>query len=126
MKDLKKVLVLVFFVISILSACNSSTLSFSEIEIVPNHVQEKVDSNYKLQSINDAGKGYYIVFHSNGDVETDLEAQGDTVTIKFNVTNLQNDVVKQNTFYLTTDPEHDVIDVLVNGESMPFDNVTVQ
>ena len=110
----------------ILSACNSSTLSFSEIENVPNNVQDKVDFNYKLQSINDGGKGYYIVFHSSGDVEADLETQGDTVTIKFNVTNLQDGVVKQNTFYLTTDPEHDVIDVLVNGESMPFDNVTVQ
>ncbi len=122
---MKKIFVLVFLVISILSACNSSTLSFSEIENVPNNVQEKVDSNLKLQSINDGGKGYYIVFHSSGDVSTDLDTQGDTVKIKFNVTNLQDEVVKQNTFYLTTDPEHDVIDVQVNGEATPFDNVTV-
>ena len=126
MKDLKKIFVLVFLVISTLSACNSSTLSFSEIKSVPNNVQDKVDSNLKLQSINDGGKGYYIVFHSSGDVETDLETQGDTVTIKFNVTNLHDEVVKQNTFYLTTDAEQDVIDVQVNGESTPFDNVTVQ
>ena len=124
--DLKKIVVLIFLVISILAACNSSTLSFSKIEIVPNNVQDKVDSNYKLQSINDGGKGYYIVFHSSGDVETDLEAIGDTVTIKFNVTNLKDDIVKQNTYYLTTDPKHDVIDVQVNGESTHFDNVTVQ
>lgn len=126
MKGLKKLFVLVLLVISILSACNSSTLSFSKIENVPNNVQDKVNSNLKLQLINDGEKGYYIVFHSSGDVETDLETQGETVTIKFNVTNLQDEVVKQNTFYLTTDPEHDVINVLVNGESMPFDKVTVQ
>lgn len=126
MKGLKKLFVLVLLVISILSACNSSILSFSKIENVPNNVQDKVDSNLKLQLINDGEKGYYIVFHSSGDVETDLETQGETVTIKFNVTNLQDEVVKQNTFYLTKDPEHDVIDVLVNGESMPFDKVTVQ
>ena len=125
-KGLKKLFVLVLLVISILSACNSSILSFSKIENVPNNVQDKVDSNLKLQLINDGEKGYYIVFHSSGDVETDLETQGETVTIKFNVTNLQDEVVKQNTFYLTTDPEHDVINVLVNGESMPFDKVTVQ
>ena len=125
-KGLKKLFVLVLLVISILSACNSSILSFSKIENVPNNVQDKVDSNLKLQLINDGEKGYYIVFHSSGDVETDLETQGETVTIKFNVTNLQDEVVKQNTFYLTKDPEHDVIDVLVNGESMPFDKVTVQ
>ncbi|MBU8878836.1 peptidylprolyl isomerase [Bacillus sp. FJAT-29790] len=121
---MKRLFVSVFLVISILSACNSSTLSFSEIENVPNNVQEKVDSNLKLQLINDGKKGYYIIFQSNGDVEKDLEAQGDTVTIKFNVPNPQNDVVKQKTYYLTTDPEHDVIEVLVNGESLPFDNVT--
>ena len=125
-KGLKKLFVLVLLVISILSACNSSILSFSKIENVPNNVQDKVDSNLKLQLINDGEKGYYIVFHSSGDVKTDLETQGETVTIKFNVTNLQDEVVKQNTFYLTTDPEHDVINVLVNGESMPFDKVTVQ
>ncbi|SES07759.1 hypothetical protein [Psychrobacillus sp. OK032] len=113
-------------VVSFLSACNSSTLSFSEIENVPNNVQHKVDSNLKLQLINDSEKGYYIVFHSSGEVETDVETQGDKVTIKFKVTNLQDDVVKQNTFYLTIDPEHDVIDVLVNGKAMPFDMVTVE
>ena len=121
---MKKVFLLVFLVFLILTACNSSTLSFSEIENVPNNVQDKVDSNLKLQAITDGEKGYYIVFHSSGDVETGLETQGDTVIIKFGVTNLQNGAVKQNTFYLTTDPEHDVIDVQVNGESIPFDNIT--
>lgn len=125
-KGLKKAFVLVLLLISILSACNSSKLSFSEIDNVPNKVQDKVDSNLKLQSITDSGKGYYIVFHSSGDVEADFETQGDTVLIKFNETNLQDDVVKQHTFYLTTDPEHDVIDVHVNGEFVPFDDVTVQ
>ncbi|MBP3950252.1 peptidylprolyl isomerase [Bacillus suaedae] len=121
----KKMFVFVFLVVLMLSACNSSKLSFSEIENVPNHVQDKVDPNLKLQSITDGGNGYYIIFHSNGDVETDLETKGDTVTIKFNVNNLQDDV-KQNTFYLTTDQEHDFIDILVNGVSTPFDNITVQ
>ncbi|WP_176482021.1 peptidylprolyl isomerase [Paucisalibacillus globulus] len=125
-KGLRKIFVLVFLLVLILSACNSSKLSFSEIENVPNNVQDKVDSNLKLQSITDGGKGYYIVFHSSGDVETDLETQGDTVTIKINVTNLQDDVLKQNTYYLTTGPEPNKIDVLVNGESIPFDNVTIQ
>ena len=121
---LKKLYVFVFLVIWILSACNSSTLSFSEIENVPNNVQDKIDSNLELQLINDGEKGSYIIFQSSGDIETDVETQGDTVTIKFTAPNPQDDVVKQNTYFLSTDPEHDVIDVLVNGELMPFDNVT--
>ena len=85
---------------------------------------KKIDSNLELQLINDGEKGSYIIFQSSGDIETDVETHGDTVTIKFTVPNPQDDVVKQNTYFLTTDPEHDVIDVLVNGELMPFDNVT--
>ncbi|MFJ8236621.1 hypothetical protein ACIQ34_13000 [Ureibacillus sp. NPDC094379] len=115
-----------FLVISILTACNSSTTSFKEIEKVPKNVQEEVDPNLKLQSITDGGKGYYIVFYSNGDVETDLETTGDTLIIKFKVTNQKNNIVRQNTFYLTTDTKHHAIDVQVNGESIPFDNITVQ
>lgn len=126
MKGLKKIFVLVFLVILILSACNSSKLSFSEIEKVPNNVQNEVDSNLRLQSITDGVKGKYIVFHSSGDVEAHLETQGDNVTIKFNVTKLQDNAVKQNTYYLTTGPDTKVIDVLVNGESIPFDRATLQ
>ena len=121
---MKKLFVFVFLVSSILSACNSSTLSFSEIENVPDHVQDKVDSSLTLQSITNDAEGKYIIFHSSGNVKSDLDIQGDTVTIQFNVTN-QGDVVKQHTYYFTSDPKHDVLDVTVNGESIPFDNVTI-
>ena len=124
MIGLKKLFVFVFLVSSILSACNSSTLSFSEIENVPDHVQDKVDSSLTLQSITNDAEGKYIIFHSSGNVKSDLDIQGDMVTIQFNVTN-QGDVVKQHTYYFTSDPKHDVLDVTVNGESIPFDNVTI-
>ena len=57
----------VLFAMFILSACNSSKLSFSEIENVPQKIEEHIDSNLKLQSINDGTKGSYIIFHSNGE-----------------------------------------------------------
>ena len=113
---MKKLFVFVFLV--------SSTLSFSEIENVPDHVQDKVDPSLTLQSITNEAEGKYIIFHSSGNVKSDLDIQGDTVTIQFNVTN-QGDVVKQHTYYFTSDPKHDVLDVTVNGESIPFDNVTI-
>jgi len=124
-EGLKKISVLLILLIVVLSACNSTTLSFSKIETVPHHVQENVDSDSKLQSINVDGKGYYIVFHSSGEVEGEVETQEETVTIKFNETNVQDADVKQYTYYLTTGPEHDFIDVLLNGKPIPFDNATV-
>ncbi|SDN62638.1 hypothetical protein [Alkalicoccus daliensis] len=113
-------------VIFILCGCNSSKLSFSEIDNVPDHMQENVDSNLKLQQITDGEKGYYIVFHSSGEVETDLDTQGGTLTIKLNETNLQDAAVQQNVYYLTTDAETDTIDVHVNGESTAFEEIVIQ
>lgn len=37
--------------------------------------------------------------------------------------NTQDDVVKRNVYYLTTDSKHDTINVLVNGGEMSFDQV---
>ncbi|MCM3393230.1 peptidylprolyl isomerase [Cytobacillus oceanisediminis] len=123
---MKRIFISVILVVSILSACNSSTstLSFSEIENVPNNVQDKIDSNLKLQLIENGEKGSYVIFQTSGEVKTDVVTKGDTVTIKFNISKSQSDVLKQKTYYLTTDPIHDVIDVLVNGKLTPFDSVT--
>ncbi|WP_251555796.1 peptidylprolyl isomerase [Psychrobacillus sp. MER TA 171] len=124
MKGLKKLFVLGILASLVLAACSSSKLNFSEIERVPSHVQDLVDSSLTLQSITNDAEGKYIIFHSSGNVKSDLETKGDTVTIKFNVTNL-GDVVKQHTYYFTSGPKHDVLDVTVNGESIPFDNATI-
>lgn len=109
---------------SITVACNTSTLSMSEIDIVPNVVQEKIDSNYELQLIYDGEDIAYIVYQSNGTVVNDLEVQGDTLKVKLDETNEQDDVIKQRVYKFTLDPEHEVIDVLINGKSKAFDNVS--
>ena len=108
----------------ILVACNTSTLSMSEIDIVPNDVQEKIDSNYVLQLIYDGEDIAYVVYQSTGTVVTDLEVQGDTLKVKLDETNKQDDVIEQRVYKFTLDPEHEVIDVLINGKSKAFDNVS--
>lgn len=42
-----------------------------------------------------------------------LETDNDKITIKFRVSDTYNDTIKQDTYYLTTDPEHEIIDVHV-------------
>ena len=109
---------------SITVACNTSTLSMSEIDIVPNNVQENIDSNYMLQLIYDGEDIAYVVYQSNGTVVTDLEVQGDTLKVKLDETNKQDDVIEQRVYKFTLDPEHEVIDVLINGKLKSFDNVS--
>lgn len=124
-KALKKMFVSVLFAMLILSACNSSKLSFREIENVPRKIEEHIDSNLKLLSINDGTKGYYIIFHSNGEIEADLDPQDNIVNIIFNELNPQDKDIKRNVYYLTIDSTHDTINVLVNGEEIPFDEATI-
>jgi hypothetical protein len=115
------------FTLFILSACNNeSTLSFSEIESIPNDVQEKIEANYMLQLIDDNEGTYtsYIVYQGAGKVTTNLEAQEETVKIKLDETNTQDDVSKTHVYKLTIDPEHEIIEVWINGQLTPFDNVT--
>ena len=121
---MRNILILLMLITSITVACNTSTLSMSEIDIVPNDVQEKIDSNYVLQLIYDGEDIAYIVYQSNGTVVTDLEVQGDTLKVKLDETNKQDDVIEQRVYKFTLDPEHEVIDVLINGQSKSFDNVS--
>ncbi|MGE7674101.1 peptidylprolyl isomerase [Lysinibacillus sp. NPDC094403] len=109
----------------ILTACNSSKLSISEIEIVPEKVQKVIDEKNTLQLINEVDKDVsYIVFRTKGTVTTDLETQNDTLIIKLDVTNQQDNAIKQHVYKLTLDSNHDTIDIQVNGKSTPINNVT--
>lgn len=115
---------LVFLLVFFLTACNSSALSISEIEIVPNKVQGVIDDNNTLQIINEGKNISYIVFRSKGIVTTDLETQGDTLIIKLDVTNQHDNAVKQHVYKLTLEPNLDTIDIRINGKSTVIDSVT--
>lgn len=115
---------LVFLSVILLTSCNSSTLSISEIEIVPDKVQKVIDDKYTLQKINVVDKNIsYIVFRSKGKVTTDLEAQGDTLIVKLDVTNQQDNAITQHVYKLTLDPDIDTIDIHINGKSTTIDSL---
>ncbi|TQR33555.1 peptidylprolyl isomerase [Lysinibacillus sphaericus] len=122
---MKKLLFLVFLTVFILTACNSSTLSISEIESVPEKVQKVIDEKNTLQLINEVEKDVsYIVFQSKGTVTTGLETEDDTLIIKLDVTNQQDNEIKQHVYKLTFDSNLDTINIHINGKSTTIDNVT--
>lgn len=113
------------FATLLLAACNSSEVSISEIQSVPNKVQDVINSDYTLQKINDGEKNAYIIFQSTGTVTADLEVKENILNIKLDSTNLENNEIKQYIYKLTRgDTEYDTINVLVNGKATPFDSVT--
>lgn len=121
---MRKTLFLLICTTFLLVACNTSKLSISEIDVVPNDLQDIIDSNYSLQLINNGEDIVYIVYQSKGMITTDLEIEGNTLKVKLDETVNQDGVIEQLVYKLTLDPEHEVIDVLINGKSTPFDNVT--
>lgn len=120
-----KKLILLTVLCTTLSACgiNESKLSFSELKTIPNDLQTKLDPDSTLQMINTKDDIAYIIYRTKKAVASDLEAQGDTLKIKLNESKTHKKT-KQHVYQLTLDPEHEIIDVYVNGKSTAFDNVT--
>lgn len=115
-----------------LTACGSPESGLSEVDTLPNDVQEFMSnlpdefpqttaSEMRLLSFNDGENGSYIVFHSSGKVEAHTESEGSTLVIHLTETDVADAPVTQYTYYLTTRPEHDTLEVRVNDERIPFD-----
>lgn len=121
---LKKFLLVGIFMLLILSGCQSSTLSLSEIDNVPRKIEEVISPDLILQLIGEGTKGSYIVFLSNGEVEASLSVEDNTINIIFDEENSQAREKKRNVYYLTKDSAHDTLIPFVNGEEMYFDVVT--
>ncbi|MFB3224691.1 hypothetical protein [Exiguobacterium sp. PHA03] len=121
-----KKLILLTVLCTTLSACgiNESKLSFSELKTIPNDLQTKLDPDSTLQLINTKDDTSYVVYHTKKSVATDLEAQEDTVKIKLDESNDTSKNAQQHVYQLTLDPEHEIIDVYVNGKSTALDNIT--
>ena len=100
-------------------------MSISEIQSVPNNVQAGINSDYTLQLINEGENTAYILFQSKGTVTAELEVKGNIINIKFDKANQENNELKQYVYKLIRgEAKYDTINVLVNEQTMPFDNVT--
>lgn len=122
---MRKLFSLMLIATIILAACNSSKLSFTEIQSVPNEIQDSISSDYTLQRISDGEKNTYIIFQATGTVSADLEVRENILNIKFSSENQQNNELKPYVYKLNHgDAGYDTINVLVNGKETPFDNST--
>lgn len=108
-----------------LASCHSSTLSFSKIDHPPNDIQDKIDLNLTLQALTNEKGTTYIVFHSNRDVEANLEVEGNKLKIIFKEKSRQHGPSIPHIYKLTKDHNYDEIEVIINGQSTPFDAITV-
>ena len=126
MLKLKRLFSLLLVTAIILAACNSSELSITEVQSIPTKVQDRINSDYTLQLINDSEKGdAYIVFQSSGTVTAQVEVRENILDIKLDSENQENNELKQYVYKITRgDAEYDTVNVIVNGHATYFDNST--
>ena len=122
---MKKLCCLIVFTF-ILTACNSSEMSITEIQNIPNKVQENINPDYQLQWINNIDKNAsYIIFQSIDNVTPDLEVVDNILNIKLDSTDQKNNELKMYVYKLNRgDAEFDTINVKVNGQDTPLDSLT--
>ncbi|HLT56415.1 MAG TPA: hypothetical protein VK057_09950 [Bacillota bacterium] len=122
---MKKLLSLLLLSALMITACNDAALSISELEIVPDEVLENITPDDTLQMINEGDDIAYIVYFSSGTVTPRLETEGEMLIIQLEVTGQEeDDEEKPYVYKLTLDPELEMIDIFINGKSVPFDRVT--
>ena len=101
-------------------------MSITEIQNIPNKVQENINPDYQLQWINNIDKNAsYIIFQSIDNVTPDFEVVNNILNIKLDSTDQKNNELKMYVYKLNRgDAEFDTITVKVNGQDTPIDNLT--
>lgn len=115
-------LLLLVFVFSLLVACFQNTLSLIEIEKLPNKSMEEVDPTAKLQLVNDGQNRSYIIYRTEGPVTHHIEADENIVRIHLDKED-RSGQFEEYIYKLTTEEQHDTIQVIENGKEIPFDRV---
>ena len=124
--NMKKLLSLLFVSAILLAACNSSELSITEVQKIPQKVQESIDTDYTLQLVNDSKSDVkYIIFQTAGSVTAELEERENILDIKLDTENEENSELKQYVYKITRgDAKYDSINVKINGQDTPIDSST--
>lgn len=119
-----KKLIIVFLSVLLLTACNSNEVKISEMDSPPKKVKNAIDDSHKLQLINDSKSVYYIVYRSDQAVTADVQLEGDTLHIQLDESEKADGEMLEHVYKVTAKAGHEIIDILLNGESVPTDVVS--
>lgn len=121
---MKKIIVVMLMLISVLAACSSTVTNLTEVEDIPKFVQDSIQPNVQLQLKEENKNSYYITLQSEGDEDFHYNVKGNIVEIQFDVSNSDTGTKKQNVYHLTTDKDIDTIEVYINSERSGFDIIS--
>jgi len=115
---------LVMLAVIFLTACNSQDYSFNKVMNIPKEANKKTESGLRLQLIQDKKNISYIVYRGGNNVKADLEPEGETLKVNFSESAEGEESAITYVYRLKKESKYNTIEVLINGESVGFDNVT--
>lgn len=96
-------------------------LSFSELEMGREELQNLIDPAAPLQLINGGEDSAYVVYQFDEIIAADVEEEGKTMKMNLNVAEEGENWSEQTIYKLTLDEDHEIIEVFVNDEATPID-----
>lgn len=120
----KMVAVLFFFAFTLVGCQSATSIGITELDEVDTEIKESIVIGDALQLMH-LDDHTYLIFHSSGDVLVDLDEEEEKINVHFDVINEHKIDIKQYIYELTVEPEHEAIDIYINGELTPIDNVVV-
>lgn len=109
----------------LLSACSlsSEAPSIEQLDKVPKALQKQLNSSDTLQLATQKEQTYYVIYQSADSVTATVEKQGNKLNIKLKKDPKNNNGVESYIFKLNVDKNSEIIDVFVDEQSIPIDNM---
>ncbi len=122
---MRKYLFSLVMLVALLSACAQKEASLVEVKHLPDKVEKAIDPEEQLQVVNNSGGFYYIIFQSDADVKTALQTKDDMAIVQLEESPAASSESKRTIYKLTTGPEHEKMDIRINGESASYPVIIV-
>ncbi|TCI20832.1 hypothetical protein [Exiguobacterium sp. SL-9] len=127
MKKITNPLIVLMFIL-VLSACAKPIASIDEVDSIPIEIQNNLNKEARLQLFTNNQGDQYILFGSNARVNREVNEKNNHVIVSFKETEAdgqQDDVYRVHAYKLNVNQSEDTtLDIYVNGELTPIDNVT--
>ncbi|MFI2130345.1 hypothetical protein [Lysinibacillus fusiformis] len=125
---MKKWMLPVLFYVLWIGGCDSAPLpvppKIQELTIVPDHIQQHIIAKDRIQLLYEDDVTYYLVMFSKGNVLASVAANEDRLVIHFKEGSEQKKEAQPYVYAINKSPELTIIELYINGKSMPIDRMT--
>ncbi|SCX61872.1 hypothetical protein [Lysinibacillus fusiformis] len=126
---MKKWMLPVLFYVLWIGGCDSAPLlvppKIQELTIVPDHIQQHIIAQERIQLLYEDDMTYYLVMFSKGNVLASVAANEDRLVIHFKEGSEHKKEAQPYVYAINKNPELTIIELYINGKSMAIDRMTM-